>query len=185
MNSLTIPFMRCFVAVDIDSALRTKITSLQSQLGTQGIKLIHPEALHFTLKFLGEIDEDTVSKVKESLDFLKDYKAFEIDLKGTGAFPDVNYARVVWIGAEKLLNLQNQVNELLSPLFPKDLDVKPHLTIARVKLLKDRKKLQGFINQNSNIEIGSMTVNEDFLKKSTLTTEGPVYENLSSFKLKS
>ena len=185
MNSLTIPDMRCFVAVDIDNDIKAKIASLQNQLGIPGIKLIEPQTLHFTLKFLGEIDEDSVSKVKESLGSLRDYETFEIDLRGVGAFPNADYSRVVWIGAEKLLNLQNHVNELLSSLFPKDRDVKPHLTIARVKFLKDKKKIQEFLTKNSNIEIGSMTVKEVFLKKSVLTPNGPVYENLSFFKLKS
>ena len=75
-NSLTIPLMRCFVAVDINNDIRAKIASLQDQLKFPGIKLIEPQSLHFTLKFLGEIDEDNVIKVKESLEPLMDYETF-------------------------------------------------------------------------------------------------------------
>ena len=175
--------MRCFVSVDINNELKTRIASIQSQIGITGIKLTEPANLHFTLKFLGEIYENDVSKVGESLDSLRDYESFDIDLRGVGAFPNADYSRVIWIGAEKLLDLQNQINELLSPLFPKDRDIKPHLTIGRVKFLKDKKKIQEFLTRNSNIEIGSMTVKEVFLKKSTLTPNGPVYEDLKKFEL--
>jgi 2'-5' RNA ligase len=175
--------MRCFIAVDIDNTLKAKIASLQNQIRIPGIKLIEPQNLHFTLKFLGEVDDGTIAKVKERLDSLKDFNALDIGLSYVGAFPNANYARVVWIGSEKLTNLQNHVNDLLSPLFKKDPDIKPHLTIARIKFLKDKQKLQKFLKENANMEIGSMQVKEILLKKSILTREGPVYENLEKFEL--
>ena len=175
--------MRCFVAVDIDNDLKAKIASMQDKLNFPGIKLIEPHNLHFTLKFLGEINEDDVGKVKEILGSLRQHESFDIDLGGIGAFPNADYPRIIWIRADKLLKLQNQVNELLSPLFTKDRDIKPHLTIARIKLLKDKEKIQEFLTNNTNIEIGSIIVKEVFLKKSVLTPTGPVYENLERFEL--
>ncbi|MEK6888177.1 MAG: 2'-5' RNA ligase family protein, partial [Candidatus Aenigmatarchaeota archaeon] len=56
--------MRCFVAVDLDPQLRRTVDKLQAELSGLDTKLIKPENLHFTMKFLGEVDEGTVNKVK-------------------------------------------------------------------------------------------------------------------------
>ena len=175
--------MRCFVAVDLDPQLRRTVDKLQAELSGLDTKLIKPENLHFTMKFLGEVDEGTVNKVKIILnDVASRYKPFSVTLKGVGVFPSEKFVRVVWIGAAQLSDLQNEINETLSPLFKKEKPA-PHLTIARVRSQKYLTKIIAFIKNHRNEEIGTMYISELKLKKSTLTLEGPVYEALAVFKL--
>jgi len=176
--------MRCFVAVDIDKELKAKIAQLQEYIVMDGIKLIPPENLHFTLKFLGELDEAAVDNVKTLLKGIKQEK-IDILLVGVGAFPKPDYIKVIWVGAPKLTNLQSSVNEVLKDISPLDRNIKPHLTIARVRFVKDTGKIAKFLREQKEVEMGKMTVKEIILKKSTLVQKGPVYENISSFPLKS
>ncbi len=95
--------MRCFVAVDIDENLKDKIINIQKELATLGnMKLVEKQNLHFTLKFLGEINERTIKEVMNKLESIaKQTQSFTINIQGMGAFPSLDYIRVVWIGADE------------------------------------------------------------------------------------
>ncbi|MBR5504378.1 MAG: RNA 2',3'-cyclic phosphodiesterase, partial [Methanobrevibacter sp.] len=67
--------------------------------------------------------------------------------------------------------------------FKKERNYISHLTIGRVKSPKNKNEIKDVINQNRNIKIGAMTVNRICLKKSTLTPQGPIYENIRVFDL--
>ena len=176
--------MRCFIAVDLDSTLKEKILDLQAGLKGLDTKLIEPENLHFTLKFLGEVDVNTLNEVKDRLNaLLKERGSFNIDLEKLGAFPNEHFIRVVWIGVEKLMPLQKDVNDSLNGVFPVEKPI-PHLTLARVRSQIHREEIIKFIENNRNVKAGSMKVNQIKIKKSTITTKGPVYEDLEVFSLK-
>lgn len=176
--------MRCFLAVDIDGELREKVIGLQKGLSGFDAKLVEKENLHFTLKFLGEVNEKTLEEIKGRVKQLANsFEPFEIDINGMGAFPNMNYIRVVWISAQQLFNLQKTVDDCLADLFGKEKDTTPHLTIARVRSARDKAELRDFIEKHRETKIGKMTVNEIKLKSSTLTRNGPVYEDVDVFRL--
>src|SRR3989338_9588309 len=172
--------MRCFIAVDINDELKTEILPLQKELARiADAKLVEPENLHFTLKFLGGIDNRTLAEAKNMLGKVSaGFKPFSASAKGMDAFPDINYIRVVWIGCPELYNLQKAVDDSLSPLFRKERKINPHLTLARIRSERNKEALADFINKNKAIEIGSFRVEEIKLKVSMLTPKGPVYEDV-------
>lgn len=174
-------FMRCFVALDIPDELRQKIAALQKQLSGLDVKLVEPENLHFTLKFLGEIDDATMERVSEKMRSLK-VAPFSATIRGAGVFPSIFDMRVIWLGCPGIAPLQQSVEESLSVLFKKE-KPSPHLTLARIRSPKDKDELAEFVEGNKDIEIGSFAVNEIKLKKSTLAKKGPVYEDVKVFEL--
>lgn len=178
--------MRCFVAADIGDRLKAEILPLQKELARiADVKLVEPENLHFTLKFLGEADNRTLAEASSILRKVSaGFKPFSASAKGMGCFPNINYIRVVWIGCPELYNLQKAVDDSLSPLFRKEKEINPHLTLARIRSERNKEALADFISKNKNIEIGSFQVEEIMLKKSTLTPKGPVYENVEVYELK-
>ena len=46
--------IRCFVAVDLPREMRDEIGRLQGQIATEGMRLVRPELVHVTIKFLGD-----------------------------------------------------------------------------------------------------------------------------------
>ncbi len=175
--------MRCFIAVDLDPFITRKIELLQEELVNLDTKLVEPHNLHFTLKFLGEVDEDIVNGVKTMLkETANDFKPFVFDIKDTGVFPNENFIRVVWIGGEKLNSLQLAINDSLSKLFKKE-KPSPHLTIARVRTQRHRKEIINFIERHKYVKIGEMLVKTIKLKRSIITSKGSVYEDLAAFRL--
>jgi len=182
--------VRSFIAIDIcDNVLVSKITNLQEYITKSGarLKLVEPQNLHFTLRFLGEIPVSLVEEIKTVLQNVK-FNPFDIYLKGLGAFPTIKRPRVIWIGvtegADNLVKLSSMINDEIKKLRlpPPDKPFTPHLTIARVKKLNPR--LNAILEKNKNIDIGLMKINKFYLKKSTLTSRGPIYETLAEYELK-
>ena len=67
--------------------------------------------------------------------------------------------------------------------FKKEKNFISHLTIGRVKSPKNKKEIREAIENLENIEIGKMSVSKICLKKSTLTPQGPIYEDIKVFEL--
>jgi len=59
----------------------------------------------------------------------------------------------------------------------------PHLTICRVKFVRDRQSLFDVIAKHSNTYFGKQYVDKISLKKSTLTPKGPIYSDIWVKKL--
>jgi len=178
--------IRSFIAVDLDEpSLRERITNSQRGLEQTGaqLKLVNPNIMHLTLRFLGEIPRAAVEGVKEALNGLQ-FKAFEAHFSGLGVFPSMKRISVVWVG---MTQGSEQLNEIFHQLEPKirqlgiPADSKgfsPHLTIARVRSGVNRDALAEYVSSMSDQEFGSMQVKSVRLKKSTLTPKGPIYETL-------
>jgi 2'-5' RNA ligase len=176
--------MRVFIAIETSAELREKMAELQRQLATDGVKLVEKENLHLTLHFLGEIDEHMKERVVQAMNKIN-CKKFEMSCSGVGAFPSRNYMRVIWVAAEapELRKIYEQLGGELSKLGFKKEDFSPHITLARVKFLKDKNKLAKFLEENAETEIGNCVVDRVVLKKSTLTPKGPIYETVHEKRL--
>ena len=192
--------MRTFIAVDLSKEIRTKIKEIQKQfvdLETEKskikLKFVNPWQAHQTVKFLGDVPEYKLEKVKRALAEITQ-TPFDIALKGVGFFPEaspekVRNLRVVWIGMEKgveeLKALQDEVESKMHVLgFPLERRFSAHVTICRVKMSpkavsKDElRQVVKKITELQGIEIGNMPVDTIILKKSTLTPKGPIYEDV-------
>ena len=174
--------MRTFIAIELPEELSAKLKSIQEQLVTDSAKLTLTRAFHLTLKFLGEIDDSRADDLKNMLAKIK-FKPFEARLTKLGFFPDENYIRVIHIGLEpekQIKALQKNIESSL-PKFKKDNRFHPHITLARVKFVKDKEQFKTTISKIKLPEFPEFKVENFKLIKSTLTPEGPVYEELASF----
>ena len=111
------------------------------------------------------------------------FKPFTANLNGTGVFPSENHIRVVWVGIEPseiIKDLQKQIDAVLEGLFTKEKDFQPHVTLARVKNITDKKQ---FAEQIKNLKIKpiSFEVNEFKLIECQLSEEGPLYKDVAVF----
>ena len=162
--------------------LNDYFVQLQKLLPTNA-KLSYTRSFHLTLKFLGKLKTDEVDKVTDILKNIK-FNAFSVSLDSIGVFPTENYIRVLWVGLnpeDKVIQLQNQIDESLISLFKKEKDFKSHITLARVKYPEDKK---AFMEQLRKIEVKDKKLEvKDFrLVKSRLTPQGPVYEDIEVFE---
>ncbi len=177
--------MRCFVSVNVeDKSIIDKIAEFQDGLKHSGINLVSQSNLHYTLRFLGEIDQQTVDETISILEKIS-YGKFDMELRGVGVFPNERMIRVIWIGSSSadLVKLAELVNSSLAKIGKNEENFLPHLTVARVKYIRDREALLNYISTNKDTIFGNLHVNEFSLMKSELTPRGPVYTVLKRFNL--
>ena len=126
--------MRVFIAIEIyDEKILKNIQTFQKnvQIDAKPTKI---DQIHFTLKFLGEIDEIRCEQVKDTIKKIS-FSSFDLSLKGIGGFPNLKNPRVIWIGidengGEKLTAIANEIGIKLTSLgFENDKKFKPYLTI--------------------------------------------------------
>ncbi|RLJ09281.1 MAG: RNA 2',3'-cyclic phosphodiesterase, partial [Candidatus Aenigmatarchaeota archaeon] len=91
--------MRVFVAVDLDTESRKKITEIEKSLKDEDfdIKFVEPDNLHITLKFLGEVCEDDVKEIENIIsEAAQKTKRFTISIKGAGYFGNRSHIKTIW-----------------------------------------------------------------------------------------
>jgi RNA 2',3'-cyclic 3'-phosphodiesterase len=194
--------MRLFIALDIDDAIRQRITRFLE--GVRGfapdVRWVRPESLHMTLKFIGEMPNSAVEEIKRALAAINS-KPVEIAFHGYGFFPTPKSARVFWIGIEAgphLAALARAVDQATTTLgIPREDRVfSPHLTLARGgggsgsprrqagdQKNKNFQKLQEKLAALPTPEFGTMTPHEFFLFQSELGGGGPRYTKIAQFQL--
>ncbi len=174
--------IRSFIAVDIKNP--EKLTVVNQELSTCcNANFVKPENLHITLRFLGNIPENMVEKISNIIsESCKNISPFKIEFVGLGAFPNINYVRVLWIGIKNLqplVKINLCIDEELKKIhYYKDKEFLPHITIARVKSVSNKTKLQHILNTYKETKFDEFFVNEVKLKKSELSAMGPKYYDL-------
>jgi 2'-5' RNA ligase len=178
--------IRSFISVDLDEpSIRELIITAQKGLQETRaqLKLVDPEIMHLTLRFLGEIPQPTVEQVKNAMDSVH-FPAFEVEFSGLGAFPSLKRINVVWVGIKRG---QEQLDDIFHQLEPKlrqsglpadNKGFSPHLTIARVKTGLNREALADYVSSMADQEFGKLLARAVRLKKSTLTPKGPIYTTI-------
>ncbi|MEM2868867.1 MAG: RNA 2',3'-cyclic phosphodiesterase [Thermoplasmata archaeon] len=179
---------RAFIAVEVGD--RPSFRKLAEELASSGadLKLVEPGNLHITLKFLGDTEEASVDGIHEAMKrSVGGVAPFELSFRGTGAFPDMNYIRVVWVGlsgTEPLAEIARRLDEELAPLGMVDRGgFTPHMTLARVKSRRGRERIQEILRARASEDFGSMRVERVKLKKSVLGRAGPVYSDVREVAL--
>lgn len=176
--------IRIFIAVELPEKFLPEIVRLSALIKAPGVKLVEPGLVHITLKFLGDVQENKVEQIVTALSGIK-CQPFEAGIKGIGVFPKPSYIKVIWLGAIGDFGiLHEEVERVLSGFrFEKEKDFTPHATLARVKQLLDSNELREKIKNIGDADLGTFTVSSIYLKKSTLTPRGPIYETLKEIKL--
>ena len=188
--------MRTFIAVNFPVETIHKITrvmgDLKSQTSAAAIKWVAPEALHLTLKFIGELPEEKVAEVTALLTkTLQGLSPFEIEIHGLGMYPNAKNPRVIWLGilgGEPLFKIHKILDRALAPLdIPSDrLHYAPHLTLARLRQRTDPEIVRSIGKTVSQFEIDSLgvvVIDQIHLIQSTLTPQGPLYSSLHNVPL--
>ena len=177
--------MRIFVAIEItNKEVIDSIIQFQGKIDVDA-RPIKSKNFHFTLQFLGEVSEEIIHKIIQALYKIK-FSSFNVNLNGVGAFPKIKSPRIIWIrtdenGGNMLIKLSEKVKEVLEPLgFFSDRSFKPHITVFRIK--KKTKDMTDNLKNQKSKDFGLQKVSSIKLKKSELTSNGPIYSDLAEIQ---
>jgi 2'-5' RNA ligase len=173
--------VRTFIALELPEEIQAQLAAAQDVLRGSSARLtfMDPALIHITVKFLGEVNEKKIPQVCAALKAIP-FFPFPVTA-GRVMVNNPKRPHTVWCVAGddgKGAELFRLVEGALLPLgFPAESrPFKPHATIARVKypdpsLFRELELLNGRT-------YGSCTISGLKLKKSTLTSRGPIYEDL-------
>jgi len=205
--------LRAFIAIELPQEIKDALAHIQEQLKISGadVKWVQPQNIHLTLKFLGEIDDKKLEEIISILENATQNKnPFSTRLSSLGAFPKINFPRVIWVGIDKGDAETKQIAEVLEEKIakigipPETRPFSSHITIGRVRSSLNREKLVKNLNdladsfgkenfalhksladQSANLCGGlEFLVTKTTLFKSTLTPKGPIYEALKEANLR-
>ncbi|MEK6856458.1 MAG: RNA 2',3'-cyclic phosphodiesterase [Nanoarchaeota archaeon] len=170
--------MRYFIAVDLPEKIKETLKNIKFD---NSAILVLPSDYHLTLKFLGDVNESKLERVKRELHKIK-FKPFKLRLSSIEFFPRKgNFIRVIWMGItpkRKVIKLKEDIDNILMSLFEREKIFEPHVTLGRVKTIKDRKKLL----ELRDLQIhGRFNVDNFKLIKSELAGDGAKYEILEEY----
>jgi len=190
--------MRLFIAIDLDDFIRQKIVRFVE--GVSGfapeVRWMKPEAMHLTLKFIGEFPDARLPEMKQALTAVES-EPFDISFAGTGFFPSPKAARVFWVGVqadERLQRLAAVVDDATAKLgIEREARAyTPHLTLARAGSARPARgkedkpnnrfqKLRERLEKMPQPEFGTMAAREFSLYRSKLSPKGSAYTKLERF----
>ena len=189
--------IRAFIAVELPAELKSELAELEGQLKKNSplvVKWVDPNNIHITLKFLGEISEDSIEELMLAIEeSTQGIQPFKLEVREVGAFPNLERAQVLWVGVkgelDKITKLQKRIESNTEQLgFPRESrGFSPHLTLGRVRdeaRPNERQRLGKLLADTSFSALHNVDVNAVNLMKSQLTPTGPIYTCLGSVKLK-
>ena len=183
--------IRTFIAVELPNDLKMETDKLIVGLKSlaDGVRWVRAANLHFTLRFLGDIEQSMIPVLEEHIkEHLADIKPFSIKLSGIGCFPNMRRPRVVWVGADGEIETMKILTQKVESACCKtgfdkaDKPFSAHLTIGRVKHQQGLEQLVDTL-QKTEFDTESFEVSEVVIFKSDLSPRGPTYTSLGKIEL--
>ena len=167
---------RLFVAIDIPEQIKEALTRFTRELPVA--RWVPADQAHLTLRFLGDVGEQTFAAIKSALSGLS-FPGFSLYLHGTGHFPPGKRPRVLWVGVEANDTLTALYRDLERALLaagipPEERPFSPHLTLARLKETIPA-AVQTFEARHGALAYPPFEVREVILFSSVLTNQGAIH----------
>ena len=182
---------RLFAAIKIDaeSKLAEVYEGLKTKLSHEKINWVDLQNLHTTLKFFGETPEEKIDDICAMLSkCAQAHQPFELLLQNTGIFGSSYKPRVIWFGMQNTQALEKLANDVLQGAetlgWERDRqNFRPHLTVARIKYLNNKRYFQQVIDSYKNVSLQKIAVSSFALIESRLRPQGPEYHVVEEFDL--
>jgi 2'-5' RNA ligase len=182
---------RIFIAVEVipGKEFDRIFSLLRKTFEIDRVKWVEKRNIHITLAFLGDTRADMINDINTMLvRKCAGSGNFELMIRGLGVFKNLNQPRIIWAGIEpsdKLTMLHRAIITGLDECGTRDVDrlFNPHLTLGRIKELKNTVMIRKFLEEFHEAEIQKVKVNEIILYESILLPSGPDYKPLSKITL--
>jgi len=174
---------RLFAAVKIEPSegFLNIYGQIKRRLGNERITWVNVNNMHLTVKFFGDTYVHQIPAIDQCLkEATETINNFELRIRNTGIFGSRYQPRVIWFGIETGNSLQElflKVNAQLEKIsiYPDRQNFVPHLTIGRIKEIRDKNTFQNVVDEFREHDSGAQQIDEFILYESILRREGPLY----------
>ncbi|MYE47010.1 MAG: RNA 2',3'-cyclic phosphodiesterase [Chloroflexi bacterium] len=184
--------MRLFIAIEPPEAWRRTAAEAAAALDEAHpglLRLVRPELLHLTLRFLGEVDGERLEPLQAALREAVPPVEIALELGAPGMFGG-SRGGAIWLGVggdvEGLRALAARVETAVAAagLPEQRRELRAHLTIARVRRQArggERRAIAASVRALAAPEPAPFVARELVLVRSWLRPEGPRYRALARF----
>lgn len=186
--------IRCFVALEVNDAVRDVLEEMQGELqGLGGLRAnwTRPENFHLTLQFLGTISSEQLASVVEVVDACgMRVPEMDLDVRGVGFFGSPHRPRVIWAGVDEHCGVLTSLVSCLRVGFsrlgwaPERNSFHPHITLGRVRAATRVDSLTSQLGSATSRSFGSCRADRVTVFQSILHPQGARYQVLHATRLK-
>ena len=190
--------VRLFVEAVMDDSVLDAVWQVGERMRREvsfpesAMRWVKRDAMHLTLRFLGEVEEEGLVHVMEAMTTLKGSGRLRVRLDRVGAFGG-RRPRVIWVGVaederlERLRAVRTRLDEALAvaQFEAESVPYRPHLTLGRVRRQATKPQLASIrstVDAAPALRIESV-VARVALVESTLLKDGPRYRRLAMTEL--
>ena len=174
---------RTFIAIKIvpGESMKEIYNHFREDLSREKIKWVDPDSMHITLCFLGDTNEEKIQLLRDEIEKAVSFSPpLKLDFQGCGVFKNFRDPRVIWFGLEKnelLKDLKNSLDSTIEPFgfVPDKREFRPHLTMARIKWIRDISVLEDLVNIYKDEPVQVSDIGEVIYYESILKQGGPEY----------
>jgi 2'-5' RNA ligase len=186
--------IRVFIAITPPTTLQQTMAGVRQacQHLAPVWRWVTPDHIHLTLKFLGNVPDDSVTSLLQALAYAaQGQTVFPLRARALGCFPQPARARVLWVGLDDPRQVLGRLNErlmaALTPLGfpPEERPFHPHLTLARAQSGAPSRQLWPLLQKYHNRDFGEFLVTQLHLVQSELQRAGAQHTLLRSVPLQS
>ena len=151
--------IRIFIAIQIPGDIKDYLSDVQEILRENSNKgrFTPKENIHLALRFIGEVGDDELHKLKRAMDEVAaDKRNFEIYLNDLGRFPRGDRS-IMWMGIQQNQMLQGLYSDLELALEKEGYNKEnrrftPHITLGRqVALTRDFEDIKNNIHMDRTV----------------------------------
>jgi len=194
--SFSVINVRVFIAISLPGKIHDSLSAIDDKLKRDLpdgiIRWVKVTNIHLTLKFLGDIPEADVDRLKKDLESpVGCQTAFELTVEGIGVFPNLHRPRIVWAGirdSSELIRLQGAIECVTQEMgyAAEERKFSAHLTLGRVNQFINPQQIQLCSKVFSSCSVGGMgnfIVKSIDIYRSELNAGGSIYTRLHTIPL--
>ncbi len=160
---------RLFTAIDLPKPVCWRLAQLVTD-PPRGVRPVRPAQLHLTLHFLGDVEDDTCSMLRNALAGIQGER-FRLSIRGTGVFPPRGRPSVLWAGVDESEPLGALHAAIGAAVVSCGVEIErrpfiPHVTLARFTPAVPRPWTARFPAETSSLAIDGIPVERFHLYES-------------------
>jgi len=186
--------IRSFLAFELPAEIRETLAGLSrdGQAASLNIRWVRVSNIHLTVVFLGNVEEDQVGPIGETVGRVcRPHAPFQVRVKGVGMFGSRRTPRVLWVDltgdVDRMGSLRDDLQKGLAPFgFQEERrPFRPHLTLGRFRpgTVCDN-RLDGFLAAHRDLDGPECTLGELVFSRSDLKPGGSEYSRMAAWSLK-
>ena len=175
--------LRLFIGLEIPQEIGQSLAMLRG--GVPGARWIDPENYHLTLRFIGDVDDDTAHEINSMLERVR-RRSFELRLDGLTSFGGRKPRAIVATAAPTpaLLEIKAEQERMMQRigLEPEGRKFTPHVTLARLRDVSSH-QVADYLSARGHFRTPPFTVSRFVLFSSRASVGGGPYVVEASYPL--